>query len=87
MEPITDIYTEALAKMRHDDIDHWASDLLLKVTDVSRALVDNYNWKCNVQTFNSAIDGSLWFDLPFAYHGEPELENSQQYLERVLNED
>lgn len=67
MESITDIYSEALANLPMDDIDHHASDLYLKVTALSSVLIGRYEFKQNVTTFNSAIDGSLWFDVPFAY--------------------
>jgi hypothetical protein len=62
-----DIYNEALAKLPIDHIDHYASDLYLKVTSYSTALIEAYEWKKNVTTFRSAIDGTLWYDVPFAY--------------------
>ena len=65
--PIKDIYKEALKVMESDDIDHHESDLYLKVNDVSRKLIENYEWKGNVQIFNSAYGDGLWYDVPFAY--------------------
>lgn len=62
-----DIYTEAMAKLPKDHIDNHCSDLYLKVTTESMVLIEAYQWKQNVTTFNNAIDGTLWFDVPFAY--------------------
>jgi hypothetical protein len=44
-----------------------ASDLYVMVTDESRKLIEDYEFKCNVRTFVSNIDKKLWFDVPFAY--------------------
>ncbi|MEE1084965.1 MAG: DUF4314 domain-containing protein [Paludibacteraceae bacterium] len=41
------------------------SDLFLKVTPVSTALVEQYNWKCNVEKFIDAIDHELWYEIPW----------------------
>jgi hypothetical protein len=49
------------------DIDHWCSDLYVKVTPVSKKVVEGYEFKCNVQTFRSQIDSTAWYDIPFAY--------------------
>ena len=92
METITDIYSEAIASLPMDDIDHHASDLYLKVTPESSALIERYQWKCNVTRFNSAIDDSLWFDVPFAYSPAwpgstaPKHETSYQYALRILGQ-
>lgn len=45
----------------------YETDLHVKVTGESRKLIDNYEFKGNVQIFRSNIDGLLWFDVPFAY--------------------
>ena len=67
---IKDIYKEAIEKMPAEHIDHWCSDLYLKVTPTSRILVKNYEHKSHVTTFKDNIDGALWYDIPFAYYGE-----------------
>jgi hypothetical protein len=61
------IYKEAIARMRKEEIDHHESDLYLKKNEVSKNLVGNYEYKKLVKEFQSQIDKSIWFDIPFAY--------------------
>jgi hypothetical protein len=42
------------------------SDLYLKVTPVSTALIEQYDWRCNVKKFIDNIDHERWYDIPFA---------------------
>lgn len=42
------------------------SDLFLKVTPVSTALIEQYDFKENVKKFIDAIDHELWYEIPFA---------------------
>lgn len=49
------------------DISSWCSDLYVPVNDISRAIIDCYEFKCNVTKFHSQIDGRLCYDIPFAY--------------------
>lgn len=65
-----DIYKAALETMRPEDISHWCSDLYLRVTDRSRALVNSYDYSKHVTTFVDNIDNELWYEIPFAYYGE-----------------
>lgn len=48
-------------------LDSHASDLYVRVTDVSRALVQRYRWRAHVTTFVSQLDGLAWYDIPFAH--------------------
>jgi hypothetical protein len=51
-------------------IDHHSSDLYVKVTEQSRQIVNAYYHRGDIKsmaTFKSDIDGSMWFDIPFAY--------------------
>lgn len=64
-----DIYKKALATMPCKDIDHWCSDLYLRVTPESEKLVAEYDFKGNVTKFIDQIDGVLWYNIPFAYYG------------------
>lgn len=61
----TDIYTElkdtGIPLFNHE------SDLYVPVTDVTRAIVDRYEFKANVKTFRDQVSGGLMFDIPFAY--------------------
>ena len=62
-----DIYQKAVESMQGNEIDHYQSDLYLKVTPVSQELVNNFEFKGNVKRFYSRVDNSSWFDIPFAY--------------------
>jgi hypothetical protein len=42
------------------------SDLYLKVTPVSEALIAKYDFKGTVTKFIDCIDHKLWYDIPFA---------------------
>ena len=61
------IYKQALMKMNEKDIDHYNSDLYLRVNSISKKLIKEYNFKENVETFVDEIDHELWYDIPFAY--------------------
>lgn len=41
------------------------SDLFLKVTPVSKELVEQYDFKENVKTFIDNIDHERWYEIPF----------------------
>ena len=41
------------------------SDLYLKVTPISTALIEQYDWKENVRRFIDAINHEPWYDIPF----------------------
>lgn len=61
-----DIYAAALAELTPGDIDHHASDLYLRKTPASTALVNRLTTKVLLSTFESC-DGSVWYDLPFCF--------------------
>ncbi len=48
-------------------MDSHESDLYIPVTKETKALVAQYEYKENVTTFKSQIDGAIWFDVPFAF--------------------
>lgn len=62
-----DIYAAALRVLPASDIDHHETDLYLKVSEASAALVAGYDFRGNVEKFRSPLDGCLWYDIPFAY--------------------
>lgn len=62
-----DIYTAALRVLPASDIDHHETDLYLKVSEKSAALVAAYDFRGNVERFVSPLDGCAWFYIPFAY--------------------
>lgn len=49
------------------DISHWNSDLYLRVTPETTAIIDGYEFKNQVSTFIDEIDGNPWYEVPFAY--------------------
>lgn len=49
-------------------LDSHESDLYAKVTPESKAIVDQYEFRTNVTTFQSQTDGgALWYNIPFSY--------------------
>jgi hypothetical protein len=49
------------------ELDHHESDLYAKVNPTSRKIVEAYKFRGNVTVFSNQIDGSPWYDIPFAY--------------------
>jgi len=43
------------------------TDLYIPVTEQTRKLIEAYEFKSNVTTFQNQVEGGLWFDIPFAY--------------------
>jgi hypothetical protein len=60
-----DIYE--IVKEKNIPFDHHESDLYVKKTRESTLIIRNYEFKDNVTIFTSDIDGTLWYDIPFAY--------------------
>ena len=48
-------------------IEHHESDLYVPVTTETRAIVHAYAFRTNVHVFCSS-DGTLWYDIPFAFN-------------------
>lgn len=61
------IYAEAAKALPAADIDHHGSDLYIKVTPASQALLNRFQYRHLVTTFIDNIDHVLWYDLPFCY--------------------
>ena len=60
---------KAREQMKSEEIDSQheiGSDLYLKVTPVSTALIKQYDFKKNVTKFVDAINHELWYEIPFA---------------------
>lgn len=64
---MTNIFERAAKTLPAEFIDHHETDLYIKVTPESKALVREYDYRSNVETFRDQITGTLWFDIPFAY--------------------
>jgi hypothetical protein len=61
------IYEEAVRLLPAADIGHCCTDLYVRVTPESRALMRRFQYKHMVTTFITKIDGCLWYNLPFCY--------------------
>ena len=61
-----ELYDAAVAQMPPEHISHWRSDLYLKVTPISEALVANYKYRNQVTKFRDNIDHVPWYEIPFA---------------------
>lgn len=57
---------ELMAPKEIDSQHELGSDLYLKVTPTSKALIEQYEFKGNVTTFIDSIDHELWYNIPFA---------------------
>lgn len=62
-----DLYRIACKKLPSEDIDHYRSDLYIRVSNESRKLIDSYEYAKQVQIFKSNIDGKAWYEIPFGY--------------------
>ncbi|PGK51929.1 hypothetical protein CN918_29495 [Priestia megaterium] len=58
------------AGMKESEVDTHSSDLYVLKNDISTAFIENYEFKNNVTTFKSQIDGLIWYDIPFGYMNE-----------------
>ena len=64
----SEIYDLAVKELPAEDIDHHATDLYLRKTDKSTALVDRLENKAMLSTFISNIEPhDTWYELPFCY--------------------
>ena len=65
---------------------NYCSDLYAEVNEASRAIVAAYEFKQNVTTFQSAIEGEgLFFDIPFAF--DPEWEKREARVNKTMEKD
>jgi len=63
------IHKRLLSAFPDAETDHHEGDLYVKHTpDILAWLKENYDYFCNVTRFRSAIDGTTWLDIPFAYN-------------------
>ena len=65
METFTDFYEKVIELgIEHD---HHESDLRVPMNAQTKMLVNHYEYGMLVTTFKSQPDGSIWYDIPFAY--------------------
>lgn len=79
----TDTITDFMGAVRAagipaEHIDHWQSDLYLKVTPETTALVNKYRYKNQVTKFIDNIDHEPWYEVPFAYYEGEQLDSSKK---------
>lgn len=80
------IYEKALQVMKQEDIDHHETDLYLKVNEISTALINEYDFKINVETFISNIEPHcLWYCVYWAYSPGWKKENRWPYNSPLPN--
>lgn len=58
------------AGMKEKELDNHESDLYVKKCAISKKVLNDYEFKNNVTEFTSEIDGTVWYDIPFAYMNE-----------------
>ena len=70
VEPIQpgEIHAIAAQELPAEDIDHHGSDLYIKFSAKSSALVNRLTCKSLLTTFHSQTDGNLWYELPLCYN-------------------
>ena len=61
-----DVYAVAIAELPAGDIDHYNSDLYLKRTPASQAIIARMENRSLLSIFRDS-DGVAWYDLPFCY--------------------
>jgi len=61
----------AMKTLPAEDIDHHESDLYIRKTPESTALINKMQYKdCGLlTTFRDQIEGDIWYELPFCYSG------------------
>lgn len=55
------------AGIKPEEISSHESDLYVKKNQISEKVLADYEFKQNVSTFISQIDGQPWYEVPFAY--------------------
>lgn len=63
----SNIYLIAKALLPSEHIDHYNSDLYIKVTPDSNEIIKQLKPKSLLTTFTDNIEHTLWYDLPFCY--------------------
>lgn len=58
---------EAIKQLQPEDVaqDYTSTSVYIRVSEESCALVKQYAFRSNVQTFVDEIDHDLWYELPF----------------------
>jgi len=67
IETPNELYEEILKVTTPEQRGNWTADLQCKVTNETETVIDRYKYRHLVTTFLSAIDHTLWFEIPFAF--------------------
>lgn len=67
IETPIELYDEIVKVTTEGQRGNWTSDLQCKVTKETMRVIDRYHYKYLVTTFHSALDGTLWYEIPFAF--------------------
>ena len=49
------------------EVDNHESDLYVPDNEVTRKIIEGYEFKGNCSRFRNAVDGEIWVDIPFSY--------------------
>lgn len=64
---VLELYNALKGQMPPEYIDHYYSDLYVKVTPISTDLIAQYENKFMVSKFIDNINHKLWYEIPFGY--------------------
>ena len=64
---VQELYNALKEQMPPEYIDHYYSDLYVKVTSTSTDLIAQYENKFMVSKFVDNIEHKLWYEIPFGY--------------------
>ena len=62
-----ELYDKIIKEVPKEHINHHCSDLYVKVTPTSTALIEQYENKFMVSKFVDNIEHKLWYEIPFGY--------------------
>lgn len=64
---VLELYNALKEQMPPEYINHYYSDLYVKVTPTSTALIEQYEDKFMVNKFVDNIEHKIWYEVPFGY--------------------
>ena len=64
---VLELYNALKEQMPPEYIDHYYSDLYVKVIPISTDLIAQYENKFMVSKFVDNIEHKLWYEIPFGY--------------------
>lgn len=62
-----ELYEEIVKVTTPEQRGNWCSDLQCRVTRDTERVIDRYQYRHLVTSFHSRIDGTLWYEIPFAF--------------------